>query len=442
MSQSQPNKPSTNANSRYKFQLFLYGALWTLLIPVLFIRFCIKWLLARPGYTVARLSRFAIFPANIRRTDVLWHCVSVGEVTAIAPLAKELLTIYPNISITVTTTTPTGAQQVARLLTDKVQHCYLPYDHAWFMRRLVNIVNPKILLITEVELWPNLLSACTKAQIPSMLINARMTERSAKRYAKLGRFLTLTLQQFSYISAQSKEDAARYVDLGADSSKVHNTGNIKFEIAEHLVADGFVAQLDTYRRAHKATIIIAGSTHAPEEQLAIDAHCALKQKHTNLITCIVPRHPQRFDDVKQLLIASGRTYCCYSDGIIAEDAEFVLIDAMGVMHDMYAIADIAFVGGSFAERGGHNALEPALYSVPIVMGPSQYNNPQITGALSASGALKTVLNEQDFIKQLDLWLTDPAARQHAGKQGFSVIADNRGALQTNLQLIGNLLNEH
>ncbi|WP_100657592.1 3-deoxy-D-manno-octulosonic acid transferase [Alteromonas flava] len=439
MQQSAPNNEQNTPSVWYRIQLFLYNLMWTILLPLLFLIFMVKWAFRRPDYSQRRLSRFAIFSQGLSRCDILWHCVSVGEVTAVTPLIKALLEQQHDLKITITTTTPTGAEQVQRSLGQQVQHCFLPYDHYGLMHRLVSKLRPQLLIVTEVEIWPSLLAICSAKKIPSILVNARMTDRSAKRYAKLGQFLAHTLQQFNYINAQSGDDQERYITLGANATNTQNTGNIKFEIQSQRRQDPWVLKLADLAQERQAPIVVAGSTHAPEEEIILAAHQRLKQTTSNLITCIVPRHPQRFNEVKELLINKNIHFASYSDGDIAPDATVLLIDAMGVLHDLYAIADIAFVGGSFADRGGHNALEPALYEVPVVMGPSQYNNPTITAHLATAGALKTVLNEQQLLAEIQHWLTTAAARKQAGKQGLEVINANRGAVAANLLLINQLL---
>lgn len=398
-----------------------------------------KLITRRPHYDRARLARFSLFKDSLKSTEILWHCVSVGEVSVVAPLIKAIKRQQPGLTFTITTTTPTGAAQVKRLLGDTVQHCYLPYDHYVLMSRLFKRIQPKLLLVTEVEIWPSLLNVCRVKGIPSALINGRMTERSAQKYQKLGRFFSETVSQFAMIAAQSEASRQSFITLGSEPETTLNLGNVKFEINATNKKDPKVELLANFCETHARTFMVAGSTHAPEEQLSLTLHERLKTQHS-VLTCIVPRHPQRFDEVANLIEKSGLSYWRYSsDMAIPADCDIVLIDAMGIMHTLFDITDIAFVGGSFAERGGHNALEPALFSVPVVMGPSQYNNPQITAELEAAGGLVTVSSSDALVLQIERWLVDPEQRQQAGIAGHQVIQANKGALDKNCQIIQSLL---
>lgn len=423
-------------STRFLVFLVVYNLLWTLLLPILTIVNLAKWICKVAGYDRARMARFGLFDRELHNTDLLWHCVSVGEVTAVTPLIKQLKRDYPSLAITVTTTTPTGAAQAKKGLDGLVQHCYLPYDHSWLMARLLKRVKPRLLLITEVEIWPSLLYQCAKRDIPSIVINARMTPRSVRRYVKLGHLFEQTIRLINVISTQSQDDWDAYKLLGAKEQQLQNNGNIKFDIVANETRDQKIERLAQHCRQQSAPLLIAGSTHDPEEQMMINVHQKLHQPDQPLVTCIVPRHPQRFDEVNDMLIASGVPFQRFSEMTeIDSHTQIVLVDAMGLMQGLFAIADIAFVGGSFAQRGGHNALEPALFKVPIVMGPSQFNNPQITAKLTAAGALKTAEDETVLFDTICMWLADKNLRVSDGAKGLGVIEQNRGALNNNLKLI-------
>ena len=427
---------STSLPVVYHMQLFAYSLLWTLLLPLAGLLLVLRIVFNYRGYNTKRLNRLGIFIDNVASTDIIWHCVSVGEVTAVTPLIKALLTEQPALRITVTTTTPTGAEQVKNSLGERVQHCYLPYDHPSLMKRLLKQLDPSLVLVTEVEVWPNLINQCRKRDIPTMLVNARMTERSAARYAKLGSFFSNTIQQLSRICAQSQADANRYRVLGATDTQLDVAGNLKFAIQTQSAQNAFAEALSDWCRSTQKYLYIAASTHAPEEQMIIEQHRFLRAQNIDLVSVIVPRHPQRFDDVLNLLSSSGLVFHQYSNGTdIPSNTDVVLVDAMGVMHPLLQISDVAFVGGSFAERGGHNALEPAVYGKPIVMGPSQYNNPTITAALEDAGALFTVDSQSELQAQSQVLLTDQTLRQNAGEAGQNVIQLNQGALTRHVELI-------
>lgn len=421
----------------------VYSLTWYLLLLPLCIVFFTKMLLAKDGYTRDRLSRFSWFRPTLTSTDLLWHCVSVGEVVSVTPLIKALLASNPRLTITITTTTATGAEQVRSTFNDRIQHCYLPYDCGWFMRRLLDRIKPKVVLITEVELWPNLINIANARNIDVVLINARMTNRSTLGYARLGRFFTGTAEQIRWISAQGEADKNNYQRLGVSLEQIINNGNIKFELSETDQSDPQLNDLATSAKQQQKLIIIAASTHAPEESMMILAHQQLIAAGANIETWIVPRHPQRFEQVADLLAKADANFCRYSQlpNCLTEDttSRIVLIDVMGMLNAAFALSDIAFVGGSFAEKGGHNALEAALYKLPVVMGPSQFNNPMIYQQLSEIGNLITVQNQGELESTLKNWCENPTQRALAGEQGFNIIRQNRGALAANKALIETLI---
>lgn len=438
MKASAPNRKFTSS-FRYRFVRLAYSALWYCLIAPLSVVFCVNWLMRKEGYSKSRLSRFSLFPSSLQKSDVLWHCVSVGEVTAVTPLVSQLLALYPTLRITISTTTPTGAARVKQQLGNNhnIQHVYLPYDCGWFMRRLLARLTPSVVLITEVEVWPNLIANSVARQIPVGLINARMTERSMNRYKKLGVLFSETLSQLSFISAQSSEDKARYIELGASSALVTNSGNLKFDITFDEVGHHLVNKIAEFAKTLNRSIIVAASTHNPEEHMLIAAFRGLKETQQNPLLCIVPRHPQRFDEVAAICKQSGFNIERFSSmpTTLPEAIDIVVVDAMGVLNACYAIADMAFVGGSFAERGGHNALEAAACNIPIIMGPSQFNNPQICSQLEEAGALVTASDQRQLNETLLRWINDKHARQIAGKAGRDVIEQNRGATDNSINII-------
>lgn len=424
----------------------VYSTVWYLLLLPLLLLFTGKMLVGKTGYTRDRLARFSIFQSDLTETNLLWHCVSVGEVVCITPLVNKILALHPKLTITISTTTATGAKQVSDSFGERVQHCYLPYDCGWLMRRFLNRIRPSTMLVTEVELWPNLINIAHKRAINIAIINARMTDRSAASYAKLGRFFIGTAEQINVISAQSQSDKENYERLGVSSERIQNNGNIKFELSESSHNDVKLTQLANLAKTNKTTIIVAASTHSPEESMIIKAHKHLIAAGKNIETWLVPRHPQRFDQVANLLEESGIHYLRYSQATLLTPeknrSRIVLVDAMGVLNAAFSAADIAFIGGSFAEKGGHNALEAALYKLPVVMGPSQFNNPAIYQALAKVSNLKTVGDQSELEKVLLAWCESPAQRLTAGDAGYKVIKQNQGALSANLVLIEELMRSH
>ncbi|MCY7295749.1 lipid IV(A) 3-deoxy-D-manno-octulosonic acid transferase [Alteromonas sp. a30] len=409
-----------------------YSLVTFLLLPVLLMVLAYKLLTGKNSFGAKVVQRYGFLPHLTHKNGVLIHCVSVGEVVAAAPLIKQIQTQHPELHFTVTTTTATGKAQAIQLLGDSVTHLYLPYDTPIAMANLLKKVQPQKILVTEVELWPNLIHLAWKKHIPVHIINARMTTRSCRSYKKISALFTPMLHKLSGICAQGQVDYHNYRQLGADASQVQLTNNIKFDQSlseqDKLNIEEFGHLFDTNNR----NVIIGGSTHEPEESTLINAYQELKRSHSNLLLILVPRHPQRFDKVAQLLQKSGLNYIKLSDASAAKqfsaDTDVIFADKMGVLKPLYAKANIAFVGGSLAEKGGHNALEPAMLGLPIVMGPHIYNNPAICHALKEAGALHLVSDSEALTQQLHFWLDNTELAKTAGLAGSQVIEQNSGAI--------------
>ncbi len=415
--------------------LFGYSIVILLACLPLLLFWVIQFMRRQPAFDLHRLSRFSLYLASpVKTTELLIHCVSVGEVNVAANLVKVLRKTSPDISITVTTTTPTGAENAKRFLPDDVQHLYLPIDLGWMMSRLIQQVKPKQVLIVEVELWPNMIRQCQKAGIPVSLINGRMTDKSAKSYQKLSLLFAPMLRSLCQVCAQGQRDYENYTRLGMATDKLTYTGNIKFDLDIQVQAEAKLLgeMLTTLQRP----IVIAGSTHEPEEQVILDTAKLLKNSYSNILWLIVPRHPQRFEKVNSLVSESGlkSTQVSISSQITPE-TDILLVDKMGVLSGLYPIADIAFVGGSIAQRGGHNALEPAAAGVPSIMGPSRYNNPTICEVLEESGSLKLASNSQELARQVSAWLDNKSDCRQAGESGAAVVQANQGATLKSLRTI-------
>lgn len=410
-----------------EFVRFIYSFLIALLVPITFLIWMIKKALGKDLYGKKGLNRYAMDIKQVKANGLLIHCVSVGEVVAAAALIRQIMLKQPQLEITISTTTVTGAKQVEQLFGEQVNHLYLPLDLPFFMQRLLEQVKPCKVLITEVELWPNLIHCCWKKHIQIAVINARMTDKSMGSYQKLNTLFQPMLHKLTAVCAQGERDFNNYLSLGIEVGKLELTNNIKFDQPS---ADELnLASLSDLIDSHHRLIIVAGSTHEPEEQILIEAYQQLKPSHPNLLLMIVPRHPQRFDKVQQICQKNQLSTLRYTQQQKCSDnTDVVLIDAMGLLNSVYAIANIAFVGGSIADRGGHNALEPANFAVPILMGPYIYNNPVICQTLKDSGALIQVTELKEIVSQCDQWLTDTALRNKTGKAGMAVLKNNRGAV--------------
>ncbi len=407
---------------------WLYTLLLVFLLPVFWLKFR-KWGADQAGaFHATFLQRIGFVPLPSKKKGYLFHCVSVGEVIAASSVIKSIQQSEPELSITITTTTATGSARVKSLFGESVHHFYLPLDLPFAMQRMLTRLQPQMVVITEVELWPNLVDSCWKNRIPIAVINARMTERSAGRYAKVSALFQPMLFKLSHVCAQGRRDFDQYLRLGMPADKLTLTNNIKFDQASNSNdTESNYAGLQQSERP----IIVAGSTHEPEEKTFLTAFSNVLKNHPNTLLVIVPRHPQRFEQVKNILTDSVFTFCMSSQTKqVTADLQVLLVDEMGKLNDVYRVATIAFVGGSIANRGGHNALEPAAAAVPIMMGPHRYNNPEICEYLELEGALHMVNDADDISRYCNDWLNHPAAAKEIGKAGRQVLKQNQGAVAT------------
>jgi len=412
---------------------WLYSVLLVLVVPFAYISLLKRGVHKQRQDSRHVLSRFGCVARPTQTGGYFFHCVSVGEVVAASCLIRKIIQHEPTATITVSTTTPTGSARVRAIFGDTIHHFYLPFDFSFSMRWMLSRVRPQALCITEVELWPNLIHACWKKQIPVMIVNARMTDRSARRYGKISGLFSPMLKKLSCVCAQGKRDYQNYQRLGMPEGNLVLTNNIKFDQAasiQEAAASGF-SNLNLSGRF----VIVAGSTHAPEEQTFISAMNKLQSnpKAGSPLLFLVPRHPERFDEVAELLTRNNRHFIRTSTNAPChEDTEIILLDEMGRLNEAYSCANVAFVGGSLAERGGHNALEPAAFGIPIMMGPYTYNNPVICEYLQNSGALYVVESETDITRCIQRWIDNPDEASVAGKAGKQVLAENSGALDKTL----------
>lgn len=416
---------------------WLYSCILACIIPFAFLNLMLRGAKRAKEYNQRRFERFGFVKRPASPNGYLIHCVSVGEVVAASVLIKRIMQEEPDTAITVTTTTPTGSARVRAIFGDKVHHFYLPYDLHMAMAGMIKRVRPKAVLITEVELWPNLIHACWKRHIAVVVINARMTDRSAKRYAKVPVIFTPMLQKIAHVCAQGQRDYNNYRNLGVAEHKLTLTNNIKFDqAASHEAGNGqFMGMVKGVR-----PVIVGGSTHDTEEQALLETLHAVLPDNPSALLILVPRHPERFGQVEKLIQSSGLRYQKSSETqLISSDTQVLLVNEMGRLNSAYQIADMAFVGGSLADRGGHNALEPAAVSVPVLMGPNTYNNPVICSYLQEKGALTLIHNAQEMSAQCQQWLMHPEQARASGEAGKQVLRDNQGAVDKTIACLQNCL---
>ncbi len=412
----------------------LYTALLYLIQPFVWLRLLLRSRKA-PAYRKRWAERYGFCRGKVAPDGIMLHSVSVGETLAAIPLVRALRHRYPTIPITVTTMTPTGSERVQSAFGKNVHHVYLPYDLPCAMNRFLDSVRPKLVIVMETELWPNMITALHNRKIPLVIANARLSERSAKGYKKLGNFTRRLMSKITLIAAQNEEDAGRFLELGLKRSQLTVTGSLKFDIS---VTPELAARAITLRRqwAPRRKVWIATSTHDGEESIILDAHRQLLAKFPDLLLILVPRHPERFKDAKELVQKSGFSYTLRSSGEIPSGSTQVVIgDSMGELMLLYGIADLAFVGGSLVERGGHNPLEPAAHAIPVLMGPHIFNFKDICAKLQQADGMIAVSDADSLVKEITTLLTDEDYRLYYGRHAVEVLHQNQGALQRLLQLL-------
>ncbi|CAK9886952.1 MAG: 3-deoxy-D-manno-octulosonic acid transferase [Candidatus Erwinia impunctatus] len=412
----------------------LYTALLYLIQPLIWLRL---WMRGRknPAYRKRWAERYGYCSGKVLPEGILLHSVSVGETLAAVPLVRALRHRYPDLPITVTTMTPTGSERAAFAFGQEVHHVYLPYDLPCAMRRFLNTVRPRLVIIMETELWPNMINQLSKRKIPLIIANARLSERSARGYQKTGRFMQRLLSKVTLIAAQNEEDGERFVSLGLKRSHLAITGSLKFDIS---VTPELAVRAVTLRRqwAPHRPVWIATSTHEGEESIILAAHRQLLTTFPNLLLILVPRHPERFSTAIELTQHAGLSFTLRSSGDIpTSNTQVVIGDTMGELMLLYGIADVAFVGGSLVLRGGHNPLEAAAHAIPVLMGPHTFNFKDICAKLQQADGLITVNDADSLQKEIASLLTDEDYRRYYGRQGVDVLYQNQGALQRLLTLL-------
>lgn len=414
----------------------VYTFLLYLAMPLIVLRLLLRSTKA-PRYRQRIGERFGFVDKSLRRNDsqpLIWlHAVSVGEVAAAKPLVDAL--ISRNQQVVITTMTPTGSAQVLTSFADRVSHCYLPYDLPGAIKRFLSITKPSCLIIMETELWPNLIHCCSLKSIPVLLINARMSERSAKGYQRFMGLVEPMMKSISAIAAQSAADQNRLLSLGANPKTLSVTGSLKFHIDVENAdkpADEFFNAIHASTRA----IVIAASTREGEEDKVLDAFSLVLKELPDTLLLLVPRHPERFNSVAKLAVKRGFSVCRRSANTPVEaDHRVIIGDSMGELMHYYRAATIAFVGGSLVDTGCQNVLEPAALSLPVVVGPSQFNFASICEELESAGALITVQDQSALGKQLVTWLQSPQLALSAGQRGREVCDANQMALASVLKLV-------
>lgn len=414
---------------------YVYSALLYCLLPLLIVR--LLWRSRRaPAYRRRLGERLGVHrqPPPAGRPVVWLHAVSVGEVAASARLVRRLLADYPEGALVVTTTTPTGSQRVRELFGDSVSHVYCPWDLPGAVQRFLDWARPDALLLVETELWPNILHYCRARGCRTVLVNGRLSRRSARRYACLAPFSRRLVRQLEALICRGADDSKCFLALGVESDRLSVSGNLKWDAGLPPAAREQGERL----RRHFAGIqvLLAASTHPGEERPLIEAWLAVAGSRPGCRLVLVPRHPERADEVAALCTGRGLRVARLSAGLPRQDGFDVLLgDTVGDLPALYATATVAFVGGSLVTLGGHNPLEALLWRVPVVSGPEVRNFEEIYRALETAGVCRVVRDGADLAAVLARLLDDEAQRLAMSAAALAVVEDNRGALERVVEVV-------
>lgn len=417
---------------------YLYTILFYLSLPVILLR--LLWRARNnSAYAKGWSQRFGYLPKTIPK-DCIWiHAVSVGESLAAVPIIKALQQSHPKIPILVTTMTPTGADRVRAAFDHQVILSYAPYDLPSALNRFLTACQPRLLILMETELWPNLLHGCNLRKIPVFVANARLSIRSAAGYQRISSMTRAMLSAVTLLAVQTQVEAERFIALGLDPARAKVTGSIKFDL--EFPAD--LLERATLLRAQWGSnrpVWIAASTHEGEEEQILNAFARIRKVLPQSLLVLVPRHPSRFMRVAALCKQQGYEQVLRSENKSCSASTAIFIgDSMGELLLFYAASDVAYVGGSLIATGGHNPLEPAAVGLPVIMGPHLFNFLAISDQLQAAHAMIKIQNAEQLAQQILQLLQDKTLRKQMGENGRKFVSENRGALAKQLSLIEDML---
>ncbi|CAE6802542.1 3-deoxy-D-manno-octulosonic acid transferase [Nitrospira defluvii] len=384
--------------------------------------------------------------ANGFSTCIWIHAVSLGEVVAVAPLVRELRRRYPDARLVVSTVTETGREAVEQRLEGVAEHRYAPLDFPWVVNQAIEELRPNLYVFVETELWPNLLRSLWQRQIPSVLVNGRLSTRSfeRQRLPVIRGFYRTMLNMITRCLMQSERDAQRMIDLGADAARVNCTGNIKFDQpVPQAAAGGRVVSKEALGFTERVQLVVAGSTHPGEEEAIVTAYQSLCETFPDLRLVLAPRHIERAAQVEQMVVAKGlavsRRSVGSSGAMTGTGPRVVVLDTRGELALLYREAVVAFVGGTLVPVGGHNLLEPAVWGKPVLFGPHTDHCAEVAALLLNAQGGRIVPDAAGLAQGLRELLSDPATVNRMGQAARQVVADNQGALQRSADIIAALL---
>ncbi len=405
--------------------MFLFYDVIFILFSILYLPFFLFKGKAHKGF----FQRWGFFPKELenelKNKNNIWvHAVSVGEVQAVSSLLDFLRNNYPSQRIVISTVTPAGNKLAQSFVKGNEVVIYFPLDFSFVVKKFIKIINPKIFITTETEIWPNLLLAFKKKQIPAILVNGRISEASFKGYKFIMPFIKGALNSIKLFCMQTEIDAKRIKEIGAESRRIAVTGNLKFDAK---------ALQSKYQRSDlcletSGLLLIAGSTHAGEEEIIIDAYKNLSGAITNLKLLIAPRHIERCKEIEEILSKNGINHARFSELFKkTKEAPVILLDTIGDLSSLYSLADVIFMGGSLMKKGGHNIIEPAMYAKPVVFGQFMFNFKQIAQMFLERGAAIKVNNSEELLVSLKKLLLDKTLREKIGNLAKKIVDENTGA---------------
>jgi 3-deoxy-D-manno-octulosonic-acid transferase len=415
-----------------------YSALFYIFTPVILAR--LYWRgRKQPGYSERWSERLALYDADPEPGVIWFHAVSVGEAEAAFPLIRAIKHRFPERTILVTATTPTGSARIKGVLGDTARHVYLPYDLPGCVNRFIRHYRPTLAVVLETEIWPNLYHACGKCGIPLAIVNARLSERSARGYLKLRSLTRESLSHVRLVAAQTAEDAKRYIAIGADPKSVVVTGNIKFDLELPATAEERAQAMRRALFGHRP-VFIAGSTHPGEESMVLAAFASLRRQLPEVLLILAPRHPHRVAEIVAECRKFGFSTRLRSDRNAGDEpVDVFLLDTLGELRSFYAASDAAFVGGSLVPVGGHNVLEPAAVGLPVIFGPHLFNFAEIGSKLKESGGGIEVKNVEELAHWAGRLLSDKSLRSEIGGNGKRFVCENQGVVRKIAELLGGLI---
>ena len=415
---------------RYFYTIAIYFLIPFILLRLLLVSF--KY----PSYRKKWYERFGFINWKESSKPIIWiHAVSIGEVNATRPIVNLLLKKYPHYQIIITTVTPTGAKTVVQQYKSTVFHFYLPYDIPYCVKKFIRTINPCILITMETEIWPNLYQTCHQSEIPILIVNARLSQKSMSGYQLFSGLIANTLKLVDKVAAQTQADADRFITLGVSNKDISVVGNLKFDID---IPQSIKEEAEPLRHDFSVSrpIWMAASTHDGEEEIILNAHKSILSTHPDAILILAPRHPDRADKIFTMCKKMGlHTTRRTEQESFSDQHNVFLLDTLGELQLYYAASEIAFVGGSLVNTGGQNMLEPAALNLPLITGPYTYNFLEVRNLLLESEALIVVSNSLGLSEKVIELIGDANLRHSMGERARAVVLANRGSSERVITMI-------